>query len=81
MKPHTALLCDAHVWALAECPICALEREITKRESAAKRIEELKEELSTANWLIDSMIDADWKMEDYKKKAIINDMRKARGEG
>ena len=42
MEPHTALLCDAHVWLLSDCPICALEREITAREMADRRIEELE---------------------------------------
>ena len=42
MEPHTALLCDAHVWLLAECPICALDRVITQLEIADRRIEELE---------------------------------------
>ena len=84
MKPHTALLCDAHVWALAECPICALEREITKRERAAKRIEELQADLAIKNALIDRAI-ACWDDVVLNDKPtedmddIVEDMRDARG--
>jgi len=53
MEPHTALLCDAHVWVLAECPICALEREITAREMADSRVEELEKGRDTESVYVD----------------------------
>lgn len=46
---RVAELCDAHVWILAGCPICALEREIIAREGADRRIEELEDKLLGCN--------------------------------
>jgi len=87
MEPHTALLCDAHVWLLAECPICTLEREITMREGADRAIERREQDLARKNDLIDRAIDWDEDEKEYTDKIdwlmlhkIIDEMRSAREE-